>query len=198
MSHTFTHEAENNATYFDIFREITWNQAWLTQSGLASAAIFSPHGIVPPAITGLHNGDAIKAWMDNGITNVVGDNSRPLLRNTVSFANLRLDNSNIPAGKCHVAIHHQRCRQWISRIISQSKMANKHLLQRKSPHHSSKTKLTYSVRHTKLHNPRMDHLLQRLWRLPKPPHLRERRHNPLSIRSLPRRLHVPSSESTRL
>jgi len=83
VSHTFTHEAENNATYFDIVHEITWNQAWLTQSGLASATMFSPAGIVPPAITGLHNGDAIKAWMDNGITNVVGDNSRPVLRNTV-------------------------------------------------------------------------------------------------------------------
>ena len=32
--------------------------------------------------TGLHNGDAIRAWMTNGITSAVGDNSRPVLRNT--------------------------------------------------------------------------------------------------------------------
>ncbi len=71
ISHTFTHEDENNATYFDVNREITWNQAWLAQSGIAGAAKFSPNGIIPPAITGLHNGDAIKAWLDNGITHVV-------------------------------------------------------------------------------------------------------------------------------
>jgi hypothetical protein len=27
VSHTFTHEIEDNATYFDVYREITWNQA---------------------------------------------------------------------------------------------------------------------------------------------------------------------------
>ena len=80
VSHTFSHENLNNATYSDTSKEITFNQAWLKQIGI-SAGKFSPHGLVPPAITGLHNGDAIKAWMDNGITKVVGDNSRPLLVN---------------------------------------------------------------------------------------------------------------------
>lgn len=82
LSHTFSHEALNNATYSDVNKEITFNQAWLSQTGL-SAGIFSPKGLVPPAITGINNGDAIKGWMDNGITYVVGDNSRPPLRNTV-------------------------------------------------------------------------------------------------------------------
>ncbi|KAF2673281.1 hypothetical protein BT63DRAFT_410307 [Microthyrium microscopicum] len=81
ISHTFTHENENNATYSDIVHEITWNQAWLKQVGL-DAGVFSSKGLIPPAITGLHNGDAIKAWMDNGITAAMGDNSRPPLRNT--------------------------------------------------------------------------------------------------------------------
>lgn len=81
LSHTFTHEDQNNATYFDVSREITWNQAWLKQVGIAGATRFSPNGIVPPAITGMHNGDAIKAWLDNGIKNVVGDNTRPVLMN---------------------------------------------------------------------------------------------------------------------
>ncbi|CAD6500007.1 BgTH12-04112 [Blumeria graminis f. sp. triticale] len=81
VSHTFTHEDQNNATYFDVSREISWNKAWLDQVGIAAASRFSPKGLIPPAITGLHNGDAIKAWVDNGIVNVVGDNTRPSLMN---------------------------------------------------------------------------------------------------------------------
>lgn len=83
LSHTFTHEDHNNITSFDANQEITWNQKWLTQVGLASSSKFSANGLVPPAITGLHNGDALKAWKDNGITSVVGDNTRPALRNNV-------------------------------------------------------------------------------------------------------------------
>jgi hypothetical protein len=84
VSHTFTHEDENNATNFDVSREITWNQAWLAQVGITAATKWSPKGLVPPAITGLHNGDAIKAWLANGIVNVVGDNTRPVLMNQVN------------------------------------------------------------------------------------------------------------------
>jgi hypothetical protein len=82
VSHTFTHEDQDNATYFDVYQELTWNQAWLTQVGIAGAKHFSPKGLVPPAITGLHNGDAIRAWIASGIVNVVGDNTRPILMNT--------------------------------------------------------------------------------------------------------------------
>ncbi|KAI1002290.1 hypothetical protein K3495_g5910 [Podosphaera aphanis] len=81
VSHTFTHEDQNNATYFDVSREISWNKAWLDQVGISAASKYSDKGIIPPAITGLHNGDAIKAWLDNGIVNVVGDNTRPSLTN---------------------------------------------------------------------------------------------------------------------
>ncbi|CZT05215.1 related to extracellular serine-rich protein [Rhynchosporium agropyri] len=81
VSHTFTHEGENNATYFDVNREIVWNKAWLNQVGIAAANKFSANGIIPPAITGMHNGDAMKAWLDNGIKYVVGDNTRPVLMN---------------------------------------------------------------------------------------------------------------------
>jgi hypothetical protein len=83
LSHTFTHEEENNATYSDVLREITWNQKWADQIGLSSAKAWSSRGIIPPAITGLHNADALRAWSENGIVNVVGDNTRPVLRNTV-------------------------------------------------------------------------------------------------------------------
>ncbi|KAK3719246.1 hypothetical protein LTR37_004465 [Vermiconidia calcicola] len=80
VSHTFSHMNLNNATYSDASKEITFNQAWVQQMGLTSSR-FSPKGLIPPAITGLHNGDVIRAWMTAGITRVVGDNSRPLLLN---------------------------------------------------------------------------------------------------------------------
>lgn len=80
ISHTFTHEDEDNATYADVLKEIEFNQAWLAQSGIASAN-FTANGLIPPAITGLHNGDALRAWHDAGLVQCVGDNSRPVLRN---------------------------------------------------------------------------------------------------------------------
>lgn len=82
ISHTFTHEEQNNATYSDIYKEISFNQAWLKQNGIDQATHFTANGIIPPAITGLHNGDALRAWWDNGIKNCVGDNTRPALLNT--------------------------------------------------------------------------------------------------------------------
>jgi hypothetical protein len=82
VSHTFTHEDQDNATYNDIFREISWNQAWLSASTIASGSKFSSKGLIPPAITGLHNGDALRAWATRGIVNAVGDNTRPALLNT--------------------------------------------------------------------------------------------------------------------
>jgi len=115
LSHTFTHEDQNNATYFDVSREIVWNQRWLSQVGLATADRFSPKGIVPPAITGLRNGDALRAWKDNGITNAVGDNTRPTLLNTVSSSN-RTNHEFVLNKPClakpTLATHHQRKRQW--------------------------------------------------------------------------------------
>lgn len=84
LSHTFSHMELNNATYYDAKREIQFNQAWMDQMGISKAASFSPKSLIPPAITGLHNGDVIRAWMDAGLTNVVGDNTRPVLRSTKS------------------------------------------------------------------------------------------------------------------
>jgi len=81
LSHTFSHEELNNATHHDATKEITFNQAWFKQMGIDQASHFSPHALVPPAITGLHNGDVIRAWMENGIFNVVGDNTRAPLKN---------------------------------------------------------------------------------------------------------------------
>ncbi|KAJ5336846.1 uncharacterized protein MYU51_006035 [Penicillium brevicompactum] len=82
ISHTFTHEEQNNATYADVYKEISFNQAWLKAVGIDKATKFTSNGIIPPAITGLHNGDALRAWWENGITNCVGDNTRAPLLNT--------------------------------------------------------------------------------------------------------------------
>lgn len=71
ISHTFTHEDQDNATYSDVFKEMSWNQAWLAASGIAAATRFSATGLIPPAITGLHNGDALQAWSDCGITHAL-------------------------------------------------------------------------------------------------------------------------------
>lgn len=84
LSHTFSHMSLNNATYADANKEIVFNAAWMNQTSIDDALHFSINGLIPPAITGLHNGDVIKAWMDNGIFNVVGDNTRPVLENTVN------------------------------------------------------------------------------------------------------------------
>lgn len=84
LAHFHTRD-QDNATYFDVYQELTWNQAWLTQVGIAASNRFSPKVLVPPAITGLHNGDAIRAWITAGIVNVVGDNTRPVLMNAVNL-----------------------------------------------------------------------------------------------------------------
>ncbi|KAK3395084.1 hypothetical protein B0H63DRAFT_556175 [Podospora didyma] len=93
VSHTFTHEELNNATYRDADLEIWFNIQWLHQIGLWDASMFSPQGLIPPAITGLHNGDAIRAFLDNGILYVVGDNTRPVLRNPTNSFWPRITNS---------------------------------------------------------------------------------------------------------
>ncbi|KAF3912741.1 hypothetical protein ABW20_dc0100351 [Dactylellina cionopaga] len=81
VSHTFTHLSLNNATYNDTYREMNWNLQYFKLINLAANNILSLNGIIPPAITGMHNGDALRAMSDNGIWNAVGDNTRPVLRN---------------------------------------------------------------------------------------------------------------------
>lgn len=81
VSHTFTHLELNNATYADASKEIFYNQVWLQKVGISSAKKYTSQGIIPPAITGLHNGDALKAWWENGVRNCVGDNTRSVLVN---------------------------------------------------------------------------------------------------------------------
>lgn len=83
VTHTFTHLELNNATYHDATREISFNLLYAELLNVTSAARFSGSGLIPPAISGVHNGDVLRAWSDNGLWNAVGDNTRPLLRNPV-------------------------------------------------------------------------------------------------------------------
>lgn len=44
VSHTFTHENLMNATYADSWKELAFNNAWMTQVGITAAAKFSKDG----------------------------------------------------------------------------------------------------------------------------------------------------------
>lgn len=85
VSHTFTHLELNNATYHDALREVQYNLMYAELLNITNAAKFSGSGLISPAITGLHNGDAIRAWADNGLWNAIGDNTRNNLRNPDSY-----------------------------------------------------------------------------------------------------------------
>lgn len=84
ISHTFSHMSLDNATYSDANKEIFFNILWMKQVGIWYAERFSGNGLIPPAITGMHNGDVLQAWHDNNITAVVGDNTRPILLNPIN------------------------------------------------------------------------------------------------------------------
>ncbi|KAF1812708.1 hypothetical protein P152DRAFT_396947 [Eremomyces bilateralis CBS 781.70] len=81
VSHTFTHQSLNGATYEDANKEIKFNIGFLDAIGFSAAKHFSGKGLIPPGITGFHNPDVLRAWSDNGLQNGVGDNSRSALLN---------------------------------------------------------------------------------------------------------------------
>lgn len=131
ISHTFTHEDEDNATYSDVTKEISWNVQWLQTVGFYDSDRFSPNGIIPPAITGLHNADALQAWADNGLKWVVGDNTRPVLMNPVCiFAFPKLPAQlTLIIDQSLLAAHYQRFREWLCRHLHYRPLGNYHLLQ---------------------------------------------------------------------
>ncbi|KAK5011639.1 hypothetical protein LTR28_010810 [Elasticomyces elasticus] len=89
VSHTFTHLELNTATYHDAYLEILTNLQFAEFLNFTVGPRFSGSGLIPPAITGLHNGDVLRAWSDNGLWNAIGDNTRPPLRNPFHQPNLR-------------------------------------------------------------------------------------------------------------
>ncbi|KAI9344673.1 hypothetical protein BDR26DRAFT_857395 [Obelidium mucronatum] len=78
-SHTFTHEIFNNNSYSDTFKEVDFNFHLASKDlwGLDGQPFWSNKSMVTPGISGIFNGDALKALLDFGITGVVGDASRP-------------------------------------------------------------------------------------------------------------------------
>ena len=84
VSHTFTHLDHNDATYHDANLEIVFNLKYAELLNFTNAARFSGSGLISPAISGLHNGDVLRAWANNGLWHAMGDNTRPKLRNLVS------------------------------------------------------------------------------------------------------------------
>lgn len=81
ISHTFTHEDLENSTYYDTSLEISYNYEHAVNLGIVNAKMWSNKSFIPPSITGMHNGDALRAFMDNGIVAGVGDSTRPALVN---------------------------------------------------------------------------------------------------------------------
>ncbi|KAJ3101949.1 hypothetical protein HDU97_000925 [Phlyctochytrium planicorne] len=82
-SHTFTHEILNNNSYVDTTKEMFFTLKMGDVLGFSKYPdLWSPHSIVTPGISGIFNGDALKAMMDSGVTAAVGDSSRNKTLNT--------------------------------------------------------------------------------------------------------------------
>jgi len=83
LSHTYSHPCTlDYATYEFAYNDLSKNipvAERLFSDGTASAH-FSPASLVNPCITGLFNGDVLRAMKANGIIYAVGDNSVPELQ----------------------------------------------------------------------------------------------------------------------
>jgi hypothetical protein len=88
-SHTWTHPYLDNYTYEQVMEEWTLNDDTSHQlfgsGSLANIRNFCYNSVITPSITGLFNGEALRAMYDFGIRHVVGDNSRPELVPTDSL-----------------------------------------------------------------------------------------------------------------
>ncbi|KAJ3329732.1 hypothetical protein HDU76_007251 [Blyttiomyces sp. JEL0837] len=82
--HTFSHENLNNCTYSDAYHELESNYFIAKVAGWVDKPLWSNHSMVTPSISGLFNGDALKALWDFGIRSVQGDETR---FNTVNDSN---------------------------------------------------------------------------------------------------------------
>jgi len=78
LTHTFSHHNLDYASYHDADIEISLNIKLADDPylGMYKRDCFSPHSIVCPEISGLHNGHTLKAFTDNAVTYGVGDTSR--------------------------------------------------------------------------------------------------------------------------
>lgn len=80
LSHTYTHQDLDEISYKEADKELKQNIE-VSKKLMAGAEMqYSPSSMVTPHISGLFNGNAIRAIKDNGIKYVVGDNSVDKLR----------------------------------------------------------------------------------------------------------------------
>ncbi|KAJ3127883.1 hypothetical protein HK100_009487 [Physocladia obscura] len=82
-SHTFTHEILNNNSYSDTINELTFNFRLASKEYLNwdGQEFWNNKTMITPGISGLFNGDALRALSDFGIKSAVGDSSRPQTMN---------------------------------------------------------------------------------------------------------------------
>jgi len=78
LTHTFSHQNLNFASLHDADMEIGLNVKMADEPylGMYKRDCFSPHSIVTPEISGLHNGHVLKIFEKYGIKYAVGDTSR--------------------------------------------------------------------------------------------------------------------------
>lgn len=76
VSHTFSHPDLDRITLKRLSSEVRMNKEFLADLIGENEENFSPESIVTPHISGLFNKEALRALYENGIRNVVGDNSR--------------------------------------------------------------------------------------------------------------------------
>ncbi|ORX75263.1 hypothetical protein BCR32DRAFT_329888 [Anaeromyces robustus] len=78
LTHTFSHQNLNYASIHDAEMEISLNIKMADEPylGMYKRKCFSPHSIVTPEISGLHNGHALQIFDKYGIKYGVGDTSR--------------------------------------------------------------------------------------------------------------------------
>ncbi|KAJ3317490.1 hypothetical protein HDU76_001160, partial [Blyttiomyces sp. JEL0837] len=83
--HTFSHENLNNCSYTDAFNEILTN-SWMAQTaGWIGQPFWSSHSMVTPSISGIFNGDALRALSNLGIRSIQGDSTRSNTLNSTNY-----------------------------------------------------------------------------------------------------------------
>ncbi|OUM57546.1 hypothetical protein PIROE2DRAFT_17441 [Piromyces sp. E2] len=79
LTHTFSHQNLNYASFHDADMEIALNVKMADEPylGMYKRECYSPQSIVCPEISGLHNGHTLQAFEKNHVHFAVGDTSRP-------------------------------------------------------------------------------------------------------------------------
>ncbi len=80
VSHTYSHLNLDQVTHAVAKSEVVNNRTFANQFFANNMSKFSVASMVTPQISGLFNGNAIRAMLENGIKSVVGDNSRAELK----------------------------------------------------------------------------------------------------------------------